>query len=79
MSIIIEKIKIKITKKTISHYIGLGYNCQVGDIIEVNSNELTNGSHQRVKVKCDYCGYIYETVYYSYISKFQKKYEVCLQ
>ena len=37
-----------------------------GDIFVVNIEDLPKGSGQRVKVKCDYCGAIYDTEYCNY-------------
>ena len=54
--IISEKIRIKINIKNIIHYINIGYNVIVGDVIDIYSNELNKGSHVKIKVKCDVCG-----------------------
>jgi len=54
---ILDKIvKIILNPSNINYYRKLGYNDNVKDIIYVNINYLTKGSHVVVKVCCDFCG-----------------------
>ena len=65
--IIIEKIKIKVNKMNIKHFISKGYNVKIKDIITINSNDLSVGSHIKVKVKCDTCEEEKELSFQKYI------------
>ena len=51
-----QKIKIKWATTSRQHYIDLGYNyTNIGDLFEVDVEDLSKGSTNVVKVKCDYC------------------------
>ena len=51
-----QKIQIKWATTSRQHYIDLGYQyTKVGDIFEVDIEHLSNGSTNKVKIKCDYC------------------------
>lgn len=65
---------VKITKKNIDTYKSAGYNsAALGKIISVRAEDLTKGSHQKVKVQCDYCGKIIDVAYKDYVRyKFNK-------
>jgi Zn finger protein HypA/HybF involved in hydrogenase expression len=64
--IINEKIKIKISNKTIGYYKTKYKNLKSGDIIEIYPKELPKGSNKKIKVKCFNCGIIKEVIYYDY-------------
>ncbi len=52
------------------HYVDLGYTyTNMNDEFEVSVDDLTVGSSAVVKVKCDYCGDIYETKWQTYIKR----------
>lgn len=53
--IISKNVNVKIINHNIRHYNDRGYFCKYGDIISVNVNDLTNGSHVKIDVKCDKC------------------------
>lgn len=65
--IISDKIKIKISRKTITYFNKLGYDIKIDDIIYVNPIELPKGSHIKIKVRCDMCGKEKEIMYQKYI------------
>lgn len=56
--ILTKFVNIKMNAKWISIYRNMGYQCNVGDIIEVNINDVPKKSHCIVDVKCDICGSI---------------------
>ena len=64
--ILTENIDIRISNSNINHYITLGYECKVKQIINVKISELTDGCEKIVKVKCDVCGNEKEISYKSY-------------
>jgi Uncharacterized protein conserved in bacteria len=62
-------IEVKATCKTLRHYRALGYNPKLFDIISVKSEHLTNGSHYKVDVICDYCKGAFSKTYKSYLNQ----------
>ena len=65
-----EIISIKINNKTAAYYSKINPNLKIGDIINVMSVDVQNGSHVKITGICDYCGterkiskksYIYQT------------------
>lgn len=70
-----QKIPVKITKRNIRHFSDIGYkNIKLKDTIIVNVNDLTKGSHTKVKVLCDYCGKIVDVCYKDYVNCKYDKY-----
>lgn len=69
-----QNIDIEITKRNISYYKKKGYeNINVGDILKIDVDCLSNGSKVKVAVKCDYCGDIVMVAYKDYKNyKFDK-------
>lgn len=63
---------VKIGGKNVNYYNNLNYNCNVGDLLEINTTELPNNSKVIVKVKCDICNTIKEIEYRSYIKNIKK-------
>jgi hypothetical protein len=53
--IINEIINIKIQYNNIQHFINKGYICKLGDILSVNTTDLTVGSHEKIHACCDDC------------------------
>ena len=47
-----QKFERKVNKKNIDHYISLGYDVKLKDIIYVSPEHLSKGSTVKVKVKC---------------------------
>lgn len=69
-----QKTKIKITKSNKEWYEQKGYdNIQKGEIILVNVEDLTPGSHVKVQVKCDYCGNNIYVAWKDYFSRSNSK------
>jgi len=62
-----EKIKIKVSQKNINHLKKLGYDCELKSIIEIFTKDINNGSHIKVRVKCDICGNEKEIFFQKYI------------
>ena len=70
-----QKIKIKITKANKEWYEQKGYpNIQQGDILLVDAEDLTLGSHAQVQIKCDYCGRCIDVVWKDYVRHNNGKY-----
>lgn len=62
-----QYVDVKISKGNISYYKKRGYsNIKYGDVLNVNVNDLTEGSQIKVAVKCDYCGNIVFVKYRDY-------------
>jgi len=51
-----ENINIIITTSNLKHYLDLGYDIKIKDIISIKVSELKNCSHTKIHVKCDKCG-----------------------
>lgn len=65
-----EKVKTRWNYSTKKHYIEKGYEyTKVGDELWVYPNDLTSSSDVMVKVKCDYCGIVYEMAYKKYTKR----------
>lgn len=56
--IINEIIEVRIINHNINHYKDLGYDAKYGDIININCDKLSCGSHYKVQCQCDNCGKI---------------------
>ena len=59
-------LNVKANSTTYKYYNSLGYNCRIGDIIEIKVEDLKPTSGETVLVKCDYCGKEYELKYRDY-------------
>lgn len=65
-----QKTKVKITKANKEWYEQKGYiNIHQGEIIFVNVEDLTTGSHISVQVKCDYCDKNIDVIWKDYVSR----------
>jgi len=71
--IISKDISIKITNNTLKYYNKVGYNCNIGDIIYVNVNNLPKQSTKIIKVKCDICNNTLDIQYRSYINNIKNQ------
>ena len=58
---------VKINSNNLEHYKSKGYECNKGDEIIVRAEDLTKGSHQKVKIICDGCGEESEVEYRQYL------------
>jgi hypothetical protein len=54
--IITKTAKVKVNEKNISHLTYNGYDVSLRDIIEIDIEHLSIGSHFKIEVKCDVCG-----------------------
>jgi len=70
--IINKKIKIKVRSNTIKLY-KKKYDCNVGDLIEIEPDELSKSSTIIVECECDVCGKIKETQYRHYLRNINNK------
>lgn len=62
--ILTNTIKTNVSTKTFTHFKNLGYQFESShDEIEVNINDLNEGSSKEINVVCDYCNKIYNTTY----------------
>ena len=69
-----QKIKIKVNKVNKEWYEQKGYiNIHKGEIIFINAEDLTPGSHVKVLVKCDYCGKITSVIWKDYVVRSNNK------
>lgn len=53
------------------YYNEKGYNCKTGESINVKIEDLKPNSNLKVKIKCDYCGEIFEAKYFFYLKGHQ--------
>ncbi len=69
-----QKIDIILTRHNINIYKKLGYdNLNVGDVLSIGIEDLSNGSNIKVDVVCDYCNEIIPVRYRDYVAyKFDK-------
>lgn len=57
-----QKIKVKWAPNNIKYYTSLGYEfTNNGDCFYIDQKDLSKSSKHKVKIKCDYCGIIYES------------------
>jgi uncharacterized protein YlaI len=75
--ILSKKVEVKIVGKNINHYKTHGYNCSVNDIIWVDVEHLTQGSHIKVEVQCSICGHIKQLSYKNYLKNKGVRYYTC--
>ncbi|MCK9416361.1 hypothetical protein M0Q97_06860, partial [Candidatus Dojkabacteria bacterium] len=70
--ILTETVKIKVNSKNIEYLKSKGYDCDLKNEININTSDLSIGSHIIIKVKCDVCGtekeLKYQTYYKNYIN-----------
>ena len=64
--IVSKIVKIIISKRTISKIKELGYDVNIGDIIDLPVSHLGNGSHAIVDVRCDICDCEKKIMYQKY-------------
>lgn len=76
-----KEVEIKTSRKNSKYYLNLGYDIPTyvnkrgkislveGSTITVKIEDLQRGSRTKIKVKCDYCGKIYELEYSKYINR----------
>ena len=70
-----QKFHLKWKKNIRDWYENRGYVfTKTSDIFEVNAEDLSPGSHQKVKVLCDYCGNVIDVVWKDYIEYKDKRY-----
>lgn len=62
-----EKILIKVSRKNIAHLHSKGYECNLGDNIEIKTCDINFGSHIVINVKCDVCGNEKKLLFQKYI------------
>lgn len=70
--IITKEATIKVTKNNKLHLENFGYCVFIGEILTIDVNHLTNGSHYLIEVCCDVCGKIRTMLYKHYIRNFNK-------
>ena len=58
---------VKINSNNLEHYKSRGYECNKSDEIIVRAEDLTKGSHQKVKIQCNGCGEESEVEYRQYL------------
>lgn len=66
MALITENIQVTIVGQNLKKYRKLGYNCNVGDKLEVPINTLSEKSAYKIKYKCESCNQIFTTKFYLY-------------
>lgn len=69
--ILTKEIEIKITKSNISHYLNLGYKCELKDVILISVPDVTKGSKKLILVKCEVCGVEKNLSIYNYWNNYK--------
>lgn len=59
--------EVKVSRKNIEHYLSLGYNVDLRDIISVPPEHLPRGSHQKILIAYDCCGEIFNRQYKNHL------------
>jgi len=62
-----KTVKLKVSRKTITHYRKLGYDCNINEYIDIKITDLQKGSHVKVDVICDVCGTEKVIMYQKYV------------
>jgi len=70
--ILTKKVKVKINKMNINHYISLGYVVNLRDIVEIYTDDLIRGSKIIIDIKCDICGKEKKLHFDSYMTNFER-------
>jgi len=65
--ILTREVIIKVTEASLQYYEELGYEVSISEIIKIPVELLPNGSHFRIKCKCDLCGLEKEVIYKNYL------------
>ena len=65
--ILTREIEIKINESNYQYYEDLGYDISIGEVIVIPVGLLPNGSHYKVKCKCDGCGIEKDVIYKNYL------------
>jgi very-short-patch-repair endonuclease len=75
-----KEIEIKITNRNINHYKEKGYNVKLSEKIIIKTEDLTFGSHDIIKVKCDKCNKEKYIKFQSYLKNINNgNYYACCQ
>ncbi len=67
--IMTKNIEVKIGGKNIKHYRSLGYDAKLYEKIVIPIRHLSDGSHYKILVKCDYCSIDFKKTYKSLINQ----------
>ena len=67
-----EKITIKIVGRTINKYKELGYICEINDNIDINIQDISKKSHNKITAICDCCGFIHTLSLQKYWKNYDK-------
>ena len=65
--ILTREIEIKINESNYQYYEDLGYDILIGESITIPVELLPNGSHYKIKCRCDGCGLEKEVIYKNYL------------
>lgn len=76
MGLIQKRVEIKVTDYNIEHFISLGYKAIKGYKLEINTEDLSDGSGCKIDVQCDYCNKIFKKAYRRYL---ETKDDICCQ
>ena len=76
--LITKKVQTKWNGRTKQYYIDKGYKfTKIGDLFEIDVNDLKPYSEVKVDVKCDYCGRQYSISYASYLATLKDGKNAC--
>ncbi len=63
-----DKIKINISYRNITHYLKLGYNAMLNDVLEIDTTHLPFVSHVKIDVICQICNLENKIMYCKYLN-----------
>lgn len=74
--ILTKEIEIRVNARLVTYYRELGYETGRNEILTIKIEHLNKGSHSKVEVQCDSCGYVCNVVFKNYIKRtnFDNKY-----
>jgi hypothetical protein len=69
----LDKIKVNISYRNITHYLKLGYNPILNSELEINTNHLSKSSHVKIDVICSICNVENNLMYDKYIKNVERQ------
>lgn len=72
-----EMLKTKVMSNTVSYYRNKGYNCSVGEYIEVKTSDLMPKSNVKIRYVCDKCSRVITIKYCDYNKRHKEEKDFC--
>ena len=65
--ILTREVEIKITESNYQYYEDLGYDVSIGEILTIQTELMSKGSHYKIKCKCDSCSVEKDVIFKNYV------------